>query len=73
MEFDTGDDGEEYKVEAIWDSAVYTKESKSGHLPGLYYLISWNGYPEEENTWEPASVVQHFRKLINLFHKNHPD
>ena len=63
----------EYKVEAIRDSAVYARESESGHLPGLYYLVSWKGYPEEENTWEPASAVQHLRKLISLFHKDHPD
>ena len=72
IEFDAGDN-EEYKVEAIWDSAVYARESESGHLPGLYYLISWKGYLEEENTWEPASAVQHLRKLISSFHKDHPD
>ena len=51
MEFDAGDDeSREYEVEAIWDSAVYVKESESGHLPGLFYLVSWKEYPEEENT-----------------------
>ena len=50
MEFDTGNDGEEYKVEAIWDSAVYTRESELGHLPGLYHLVSWKKYLEVENT-----------------------
>ena len=29
----------EYKVEAIWDSAVYANKLESGHLPGLYYLL----------------------------------
>ena len=73
-ELDAGeDDGGEYEVEAIRDSAVYARESESGHLPGLYYLVSWKGYPEEENTWEPYSAVQHLRKLISSFHKNHPD
>ena len=72
-ELDAGDNSGEYEVEAIWDSAVYARESKSGHLPGLYYLVSWKGYPEEENTWEPALAVQHLRKLISSFHKNHPD
>ena len=72
-ELDAGNDSGEYKVEAIRDSAVYARESESGHLPGLYYLVSWKGYPEEENTWEPASAVQHLRKLISSFHKNHPD
>ena len=47
MELDAGDN-KEYKVKAICDSAVYAKES-AGHLPGLYYLVSWKGYPEEEN------------------------
>ena len=74
MEFDVGDDKSgEYKVEAIRDSAVYARESESGHLPGLYYLVSWKRYPEEENTWEPASAVQHLKKFISLFHKDYPD
>ena len=30
----------EYKVEAICDSAVYTKKSKSGYLLEFYYLVS---------------------------------
>ena len=38
-ESDAGDDSKEYKVEAIWDSAVYTRESEV-HLPGLYYLVA---------------------------------
>ena len=63
----------EYEVEAIWNSAVYARELESSHLPGLYYLVSWKGYLEEENTWKPASTVQHLRKLISLCHTNHPD
>ena len=49
LEFDAGN-SKEYKVEAIWENAVYAMESESGHLPGLYYLVAWKGYPEEENT-----------------------
>ena len=48
-ELDAGNEGSEYKVEAICNSAVYTRES-AGHLPGLYYLVSWKGYPEKKNT-----------------------
>ena len=43
-------DSEEYKVEAIWGSAVYANKSESSNLPGLYYLVLWKGYPKEENT-----------------------
>ena len=58
-ELDAGDNSGEYEVEAIWDSTVYARESESGHLPGFYYLVLWKRYLEEENTWEPASAVQH--------------
>ena len=30
----------EYEIEAIWDSIVYANKSESGHLPGLYYLVT---------------------------------
>ena len=71
-EFEPNND-KEYKIEAIWNSTVYARESKSGHLPGLYYLVSWKKYPEKENTWEPASAVLHLQKLISSFHKDHSD
>ena len=56
-ELDAGNEGGKYKVEIIWDNEVYARELESGHLSSLYYLVSWKGYPEEENTWEPASAV----------------
>ena len=34
------DNSEEYKVEAIWNSAVYASKLESGQLPGLYYLVA---------------------------------
>ena len=69
-ELDAGDDeSREYKMEAICNSAVYTRKS-AGHLPELYYLVFWKSYLEEENTWKPYSAVQHLRKLISSFHKD---
>ena len=66
------DNNEEYDVEAIRDSAVYAREAE-GHLPGLYYLVSWKGYPKEANTWEPSSTVHLPRKMISTIHKDHPE
>ena len=72
-ELDAGNNSGEYEVEAIRDSTVYARKSESGHLPGFYYRVSWKGYLEEENTEEPGSTIQHLKKLINSFYKDHPD
>ena len=58
FEFEADHD-KEYEVNGIWDSALYAKESATGQLPWLYYLVLWKRYSEEENTWEPALVIQH--------------
>ena len=55
LEFEVGDN-KKYEVDGIRDNVVYAKES-AGQLSGLYYLVSWKFYPEEENTWEPASAI----------------
>ena len=72
LEFEAGN-GKKYKVETIWDSAVYANESESGQLLSLYYLVALKRYPEEKNTWEPSSAVQHLKKLINSFRKDYPE
>ena len=69
-EFDAGDN-KEYEVEAIKDSAIYTKKAE-GQLAGLYYLVSWKEYQEEESTREPSSAVMHYQKMISTFLKDHP-
>ncbi len=70
LEFESDGNGKEYKVEAIFDNVVYARELE-GHLPAFYYLVLWKGYPKKENTWEPASVVIHLRKLISNFYYDH--
>ena len=47
---DAGDsEGNEYKLEIIWNSMVYAKESM-GHLLGLHYLVCLKDYLEKKNT-----------------------
>ena len=71
FEFETGNSGE-YKVEAIWNNAVYANKTEC-YLPGLYYLVVSKGYLKEKNIWKPSSAVQHLKKLIISFHKEHPE
>lgn len=33
------DNSKEYKVKTICEDKIYIKESDSGHMPGLYYLV----------------------------------
>ena len=70
-EFELNND-KEYEVEVFWDSVVYAKEA-NGHLPELYYLVAWKGYPRKENTWEPFSAVMHLRKMVSTCHKDNPE
>ena len=49
LEFEASGNKKEYKVKGIYNSAVYARESEAGHLPGLYYLVSWKGYPKDES------------------------
>lgn len=46
---------------------------EAGHLPRLYNLVFWKSYPEEKDTWEPASAMQHLQKLVITFHKDYPN
>ena len=68
FKFEAGNE-KESEVNGIWDSAIYAKKSAS-QLLGLYYLMLWKGYPAEENTWEPALVIQHLWRLVTAYHKD---
>ena len=69
LEFKAGNN-KKYKIDGTQDSAIYAKELTIGQLLGLYYLVSQKGYPEEKNTWEPASAIQYLQRLVTAYHKN---
>ncbi len=52
LKFENDGNSEEYKIEVICNSVVYTNANKlEGDLPGLYYLVLWKNYPKEEITY----------------------
>ncbi len=56
---------EEYEVEKI------INHRHSGQSRTLQYLIKWKGYPEADNTWEPANQV-HEIELTKAYYRLHP-
>lgn len=57
-------DGEEqFVVEEILDSRIHRNQ--------LQYLVKWEGYPAEENSWEPVDNINAPR-LVSKFHRRHP-
>src|SRR6266404_2615087 len=54
------DGEEEYEVEQI------VAHRQFGRSKRLQYLIKWKGYPESDNTWEPADQV-HAPELIKHY------
>src|SRR5713101_4268925 len=57
--------GEQYEVEAI------RSHRRQGHGRQLQYLIKWLGYPESDNTWEPAGNLQ-TPALLKEYHRQVP-
>jgi hypothetical protein len=55
---------QEYNVEEIRDS-----RKRRGKVQ---YLVHWEGYPREEDTWEPTGNLQHAQELIADFHRRYP-
>ena len=38
----------------------------------LHFLIKWQGYPQEESTWEPADNLTNANHSIRDFYARHP-
>jgi len=54
----------EYEVEQILDSRLRRGQ--------LQYLVKWQGYTEEHNTWEPLANLTNAQDAIDAFHQSHP-
>ena len=39
----------------------------------IKYLIKWEGYGHESNTWEPPEYLLNFKKEIEDWHRQNPD
>src|SRR6266566_155597 len=56
---------EEYVVEKVINHRGH------GRSRTLQYLIKWEGYPESDNTWEPAGQV-HALEHVKQYHRKFP-
>jgi hypothetical protein len=59
------DDHPEFEVEEILASR------RRGR--GIQYLVKWQGYDHNENTWEPKGNVDNAPELIKTFHQKNPN
>jgi hypothetical protein len=55
---------QEYTVEEIRDSRVRSLE--------LQYLVKWNGFPDEESSWEPVAHLGNSMEFVEEFHQANP-
>jgi len=53
-------EGNIFLVEKVLDHEI----RNNGH----YYLVKWEGYPEEDNTWEPESnLIDCYEHIVKFF------
>jgi hypothetical protein len=56
-----------------WEVRVVLDSRLHGRWKKLQYLISWEGYGPEENSWEPVENLQNASNAVKDFHRLHPD
>jgi hypothetical protein len=62
------DDEEEFRVNQVLEREI----RGSGRNKKTWYLVSWDGYPPEYNTWEPESNLAHAKEALQRFKAKHP-
>ncbi|XP_018058042.1 PREDICTED: zinc finger protein with KRAB and SCAN domains 8-like [Atta colombica] len=61
----TDQSNEEYIIDKILAKRFNTEKRCSE------YLIKWEGYPDEKNTWESAEFVATYKSLLDEFERSH--
>jgi transposase InsO family protein len=59
---------DEYRVKQVLEHEL----RGTGKHKKLWYLVSWDGYPPEYNTWEPEGHLANAKDAIQRYRKNHP-
>ena len=59
------DGEEEYEVDRIVAERTRSIRGRSR----LEYLVHWVGYPQHEQTWEPAANLRHAQQKVQEFHR----
>ncbi|XP_012063687.1 PREDICTED: zinc finger protein with KRAB and SCAN domains 8-like [Atta cephalotes] len=62
---DQNQSNEEYIIDKILAKRFNTEKRCSE------YLIKWEGYPDEKNTWESAEFVATYKSLLDEFERSH--
>jgi hypothetical protein len=58
-------------VEEILDSAeIPDKRHRNGKR--FEYFVKWQGYSNEENSWQPAANLKNAETLVQEFHRKFP-
>lgn len=63
----TPDGDVEWEVHEVLNSRIFGRGRR------LQYLVSWEGYGPEENSWEPAANLENAPLAVAKFHKKHPE
>ena len=59
------DDHKQYRVKEILKSRKCRCR--------IQYLVKWEGYPHEDNTWEPSKNLNKAKETIAEFHEHYPN
>ncbi|KAG8795051.1 hypothetical protein FRC12_018602 [Ceratobasidium sp. 428] len=54
-----------YEIEKILNSRIYRRQ--------LQYLVRWKGHDPSADSWEPAEEMSSARRVVNEFHRHHPE